>query len=1626
MINCENSQKEEKIKYKCNSDIIEPKPIYATNYLPYPKNLKYKRALDGNTFKDFNIYLDLYNFNHEAAKYNIYNNIKQILIQGMTKAVETIKALLKVVPIQKNYIFNDEDIIKMSINYWNKTNIGSQPKVEGKGLIDIGIDLYIFVRFGNISELGENTLASAGARFLDNNSRPLIGVVNINRDIDYTIENSLQYFQTTILHEFIHILGFSNSFFQEKLNVYIKNDIYGKERFYLSSPKLLEVAIKYYNCSQIDGVELEEFGGNGTAGSHWEERILLGEIMNGVVYPEEQVLSEFTLAVLEDTRFYEVKYYTGGLMQYGRNKGCDFLNLKCLNNSETKFKNEFFGQSLYNNIDPSCSSGRQSRAYHFISDYTNSGISIPEEYQYFSDQNFGGRASTDYCPVSQEYFKESENRYYVGHCSTKGSGDYGTFINYYDSNGQKIFNKNGDLASITGETYSDHSFCVLSSLFPNNTENSQTYSKTVNAFCYQMYCSEKSLTIQINDDLLVCPRGGGKINAINYNGYLLCPDYYLICSGTVLCNDLFDCIDKNSSIKDNIFIDYIIKTTQDLFDVEEDDFIENAFELANDGKCPLNCTHCKENGTCIKCNNESKIAEIKINTTSKKKICLDNLTGYYLEDSIYYKCKDNCVECNNASDCNNCISGYFLQKNNTCIKEIEKCTKYSDEGNCIKCEIGYKVENNNCVIGVEFCRNIDSIQNKCIQCVYNYRLSNNDGLCYKVIENCKEYNNQNENLCSYCNKDFAFYEEIRDQCFNKSNFIYGYFTKDNGTIYYNCSDKNNSGVEFCKNCYYENSKGVICIECLSEYAILDDETSKCYIRTNYSNNTFYEVNQTHIKTCSKEKDNCIECEKIENNEINCSKCVEGFRASNKSCFPEIDNCLTYSEDGKCQLCNTSFAFIGENRENCYNINSLQEYYSKDNNISYIKCDNITNGGINYCKKCEYDNIAEELECIQCEVGWVLYEQNTQTCYDNNNYIDNKEYYYEDQYHVKNCSIHLANCLECEKSDEKLNCNLCKNTNEFAIVHGETNYCKKKDEISLDENYLNNGEYYSCFYNNIVQNCKNCISQDNCTLCIEEYAFINKEKSECGKIEKLGNHYIKNKTDITVYIKCSELMDNCDTCISEEDCLTCIDNYGVYKNKSECVEISGQKYYQDKDDKLYYSCEESIENCDKCTAKNNCIQCKSQNIRINSDNSKCHSFDEINPEEYYINPNDNNNYIKCSTYVTNCYSCEYDKGCNNCSTGFIMLNGDNKNCYEKIKTDLTGYFTNDNITYYSCRETIYKNNIQCFTLIPSQIIILTFLQIQMVNNRIICYMITHSPLPKNFSIKLKINIFQRRIRNLASGEREIILTTSEDSNGSKNSIISFTCDEIFNNEDNIKVLDLSFNNDNLITNTVTKNNNCTLRFDKNSDLADTKKVKTMIQEGKIPDCSTEQKNNIVNLRIDKVVNCEFNLNSENKVSFSNEKLNIELIEQENNENIITAECDTQTGNIKSIKCTINNNNQEINNDYYFKDEILFESNQYIVLSSDENIFKIFCEKKQAKKRTLTIIIIISVCAAALIIVFITTCIIVFKKDKKGDDNKSNKSDKSDKKYSKRKIHRKNTGSNSKSEKFRRINYNESEE
>ena len=749
-----------KTLYKCGKNHLKTKPQPAKNPIKVDRNnLSFRRKLSSDGFKDFHIYVDFTNIEKEIEIYKL-NNYKNLFISSINKAVDTLQKLLKVKPLKFSYYMENDFHKEIGINYWDSSKFGDEAVKNGVTTQSLDIDLIIFGRFVKNDEIGDNTLASATCiSYEEPAGQPVVGIVYINKDLDYSLAHTQEYFQSIILHEFTHILGFDIFFFYDFYkNVIYRTDKFGINRYYINSQRVVNVAKKYFNCNNVFGVELENYGDQGTAGSHWESRILLGDYMDGIIYKEEQVISEFTLALLEDTGLYKANYYTGGLMRYGKNKGCEFLYDKCVTNFEinSKFENEFFDYfNLNDAYTPSCSSGRQSRTYNLLWRYTDT---IPKDFQYYNQKNLGGFSAADYCPVSESHPDEEEvNSHYVGHCSNKGSGEYGSLIAHYNSNTNTTSHyKSSDLKSILGEEYSDNSFCYLSSLVKKTKSNYEFYSKTIRAVCFETFCSKKSLTVKINEDFIVCPRAGGKIKVTNYEGYLLCPDYNLICSGTILCNDLFECVERESSITDNAYnYDYKIKTSQNIAkaEAEEADNLNN-YELSDDGICPKYCKLCSDNHKCLECLDDyifvRKVDAETIKCVSPKDINV----GYYKVGELYYECIDNCDTCSDGYTCESC--------------------------------------NENAI----------PLFNKCI----------------KIIENCQEYNE--DGTCKICDENYAFIGEDRYKCINKAS-LYSYYSIDNGFSYNKCNGNGENQIKYCNKCHFDDL--LICDECINNYELASNQ-----------------------------------------------------------------------------------------------------------------------------------------------------------------------------------------------------------------------------------------------------------------------------------------------------------------------------------------------------------------------------------------------------------------------------------------------------------------------------------------------------------------------------------------------------------------------------------------------------------------------------------------------------------------------------------------------------------------------------------------------------------------------------------------------------------------------------------
>ena len=683
----------------CGVDYIETDAFNK----PPDKNIKTKKfnqKITSGVFTPVRIFLDTTFLDYQVDLEDddsYLREIHPIIKSALTQAVKAISQIIKVEQYEENVFINgltEELLIKNEIEKWDE-------QLNDLTFVHENYDYIFFPKFSDFGYDSDITAAANPMYLAENTHRPLIGKIQISYNI-YNQENLEEYLKYVFLHETIHAFGFLKQAFQyfpggEEASIFTEIGVGGIERTFVKTKKVLNFAKKYFGCETIKGVELENQGLDGSKNNHWDSRILLGELMISEQYEEEGALSEFTLAFLEDSGWYQVNYYSGGLMRFGKNKGCEFLNTYCIKglNNITNFPNEFYDNNYTIQGHPTCTTGRLSRVYYNLKEYEKPLEDdayeklLPE----IDDQYIGGYiSSADYCPIGFKSFEEYKFGYLIGNCKY-GNGNYGLYIKYTNSITGIITTgiPNGYLSEDFGEIYSDNSFCYMSTLVPDNSQNIfSLFGSVFHPLCYPSFCSSESLTIKIYNQYIVCPRQGGNVEVKGYQGLLLCPDYNLICTGTVLCNDIYDCIEKKSTLKEStLTYNYEPIITQRYSELESISII-NAYELSDDGICPINCVQCTENKKCIKCKEGLNLIGQNENDENPI-ICNDNIDislGYYLnsDDGVYYKCHDNCLKCsgaplsNQAMNCLQCKEGFDFNEETKSCKSKETPENKEEKG----------------------------------------------------------------------------------------------------------------------------------------------------------------------------------------------------------------------------------------------------------------------------------------------------------------------------------------------------------------------------------------------------------------------------------------------------------------------------------------------------------------------------------------------------------------------------------------------------------------------------------------------------------------------------------------------------------------------------------------------------------------------------------------------------------------------------------------------------------------------------------------------------------------------------------------------------------------------------------
>ena len=1137
------------------------------------KNMTKRKLQTPNEYEPIRIYLSTVRFEKYVEMFADVNErpLYNKTYEYLNNVISYIKKIIKVKPLRTNLKITYTEQRDFGVNVGNDYDI----TLSSTG---VPYDLVVFVL------INPGKFYSQILSIDDRTNRPIAAIINIPLEyIINSINNKKFFFESKLLHEFIHILGFNGESFQYfpgGLENTIKTEVKrGINRNFIVTPKVKEKAKLYFGCDNIIGLELEDQE-NVTISSHWDARILLGELMNLEQYSPEVVMSDFTLALLEDSGWYKAEYYTGGLMRFGKRKGCQFLDNDCCNGvGKTEFKNEFFDYQD-DNGKPSCSSGRLSRTYCETQHYITFSNSIYERFE-----NEGGKIpSADYCFVFDNNDNEENNGdYYIGNCKI-GNGNYGSRIEY--NYGRSA---NGLLSELH-EKYSSNSFCILSETYPIASANRDKYAGVVHPMCYEMFCSNK-LTVKIKDQYIVCPRQGGKVEVNgDFQGYIYCPDYNLICTGTVMCNDIFDCIDKGSTSKNSNY-DYPVgkDTSSQKISEIQNSAVVSAYEEDDTGVCPINCSQCKENKKCLICRNAYNLIGEKEN--DDKPIICDNqiniLTGYYNKNGVYYPCIEFCNKCENGDTCTQCDNFHKLDSFATCVDKVANCEEYNtNDYTCKKCKPGYafiKEDRENCYY------NIDKEK--------YYTLDNGISYypCDTNIPNCEKCSQSD--ICSKCKDPYYFIEEDRLVCYNHLD-LSKYYSKDNGISYYLCEDS----ITNCESCEFKYNQ-LSCTKCKASYYFIEDNRKDCV--TDYDLTKYYTEDEgiSYIP-CSK---GFYQCEICNNNKTKCSKCNDGyfFIGVNKErcetisdfkkyftedngisyipCDSVMEGCSECQDRYVCTLCKNSYYFVEYQRDKCYYRINLESFYKEGD--AYFPC----NKSIEFCNKC---NVKDK--CEECNTNYYFIGEDRKNCETGKNL---KQYYTKDNgisYYL--CSSAIAKCDECYTDSF---CYICQSS--YFLKYDDNKECFLETDLKRERTFyrLNSTHYRKCSEN--IVNCNYCSSSEECDQCLSNNYFINDNHKECVNIMDINiDEYYEY--DQYNYHACSWLIDNCRKC-NATDCNFCYSNYTlVNDNYKKCHLKENLKtgYYQNAKGNMYYSC---IDNCDKCVNGIECIEC-SLNYSLLGDGTSC--------------------------------------------------------------------------------------------------------------------------------------------------------------------------------------------------------------------------------------------------------------------------------------------------------------------------------------------------------------------------------------------------------------------------------------
>jgi len=402
--------------------------------------------------------------------------------------------------------------------------------------------------------------------------RPIAGHTNIcPQALNSTKIESLI---STIRHELLHALGFSASLyafyrdengdprtprgdsgkppidFDLRVRKWSENTIKTVTRpwivrdgvmdrtFHLMvTPRVVQEVRDHFDCQELEGAELEDQGGDGTALTHWEKRIFQDEAMTGTVHTKNPSYSRLTFALLEDTGWYKPNYEFAHEITWGRGMGCDFAKKSCKELMEDKVMQYPFCNDIMSSSSTKTTCTFDATAVGSCN-LVQYAADLPPIYQNFDQvpgvepkdiaQVGGSVTLADFCPYVQEFTWKSEDKTSRGTRCT----DYS--------------NQPSDDNNYALEEYGEGSMC-FDQAGPWQQKSCAMLKQwqRYGAGCYSSICEDGMLKIIIENATFTCHEAGQVIDVALvkaeewlHEGSIICPSCTLFCD---------DCSSSDSS-----------------------------------------------------------------------------------------------------------------------------------------------------------------------------------------------------------------------------------------------------------------------------------------------------------------------------------------------------------------------------------------------------------------------------------------------------------------------------------------------------------------------------------------------------------------------------------------------------------------------------------------------------------------------------------------------------------------------------------------------------------------------------------------------------------------------------------------------------------------------------------------------------------------------------------------------------------------------------------------------------------------------------------------------------------------------------------------------------------------------